>query len=61
MINQMMDHRQGTRSSVLSPSCLIDRLLDQIEKLSGFVVPAKADNPSCTDARIEARVEQLGA
>jgi hypothetical protein len=60
MINQMMEHRQGTRSWVLSPSCLIDRLLDQIEKLSAFVLPAKAGSASYMDAEIEARVEHLG-
>jgi hypothetical protein len=61
MINQMMGRVQRTGSLVLSPGCLIDTLLDHIERLSGFVLPGQADNPACCEAEIEARVEQLGA
>jgi hypothetical protein len=56
MINQMAERMCGA-----SLSMLIDRLLDQIEKLSGVIVPAQADRLSCEDTQIEARLDQLAA
>ncbi len=56
----MIEREQHTGSWVLSPGCLIDRLLDHIEKLSSFVVPSQADDRSHADAEIKARVEQFG-
>ena len=44
-----------------SLSMLIDSPLDQIEKLSGAIVPAQADRLSCEDTHIEARLDQLAA
>jgi hypothetical protein len=61
MINHVVERKQGTSSWVLSPGCLIDRILDHIEKLSSFVVSSKVDHPSHAGAKIEARVEQFGA
>jgi hypothetical protein len=60
MLNQTMQHGQRTRLWFLIPGCLIDRLLDHIEKLSSFVLPARAANPPVT-TEIEARLERLGA
>ena len=59
MINQKMQPNQGGSLWFLNPGCLIDRLLDRIEEWSGFVLPAKADNPS-SRAEIETRLERLG-
>ncbi len=59
MINQKMQPNQGRSLWFLNPGCLIDRLLDRIEELSSFVLPAKADNPPYR-AEIEPRLEQLG-
>jgi len=55
--NQTMQPNQHTSWWFLSAGCLIDKVLDRLEGLSSFVLPAKADNP--TD--IEARPEELGA
>ena len=61
MINQTMKLGQSAGSWTLSPSCLIDRLLDHIEKLSGAVAPAQVGEPSHTDVEPKARLEQFGA
>jgi hypothetical protein len=42
MINQLVERKQRS-SWVLSPGCLIDRFLDNIEKLSSLVLPLKID------------------
>jgi hypothetical protein len=61
MLNkQTMERMQRTTSWVLSPGRSIDRLLDYIETLSSFVLPAQADNPA-RGPQIEARPEQLAA
>jgi hypothetical protein len=41
----MIEGEQSTSPWVLSPSCLIDRLLDHIEKLSSFVVASGRPTP----------------
>jgi len=61
MINQTMKHSQGPRLWMLSPSCLIDKILDHLEKLCGFVVSAKTDDLLHITAEPEARLEQFGA
>jgi hypothetical protein len=59
MVNQMVQRIQGTIARVPSVARLIDRLLDQIERLSCAVLPPAADNPSYVKARVEARRERL--
>jgi hypothetical protein len=61
MINQPVERNQGTSSWVLGPGCLIDRFLDNIEKLRSFVLPPKIDDPSYGKAGIEARLEPFSA
>jgi hypothetical protein len=61
MINQLVERKQSTSSWVLSPGFLIDRFLDNIEKLSSFVLPLKIVDPSYREAEIEARLERFGA
>jgi hypothetical protein len=61
MINQMAERIRGASLSMLSPGFLIDRFLDQIEKLSGMIVPAQADKLSCEETRIEAFLDQFAA
>jgi len=60
MLNPTMRPGQRTRWWFLSPSCLIDRFLDHVEKLSGFVLPAEAANPPIA-IRIEVRVKRPSA
>jgi hypothetical protein len=61
MLTQMAERVWGADFSVVSPAYLIDRLLDQIEKLSGTLAPAQADNLSCREVYVEARLDQFGA
>jgi hypothetical protein len=57
----MIERERHASSWTLSPSCLIDRILDHIEKLGSVVVPSSADNRPHTGVEVEARIEQLGA
>ena len=41
----MIEGEPNARPWVLSPGCLIDRLLDHIEKLSSFVVASGRPTP----------------
>jgi hypothetical protein len=57
MMNQTAERMWGTGLSLLSPSYLVDRLLDQLEKLSTTMMPAQADMLSCREARVETRFD----
>jgi len=47
---------------LLNPACLIDKILDQLERLGGLVVvPTEADGRSRVAAPVEARIEQINA
>jgi hypothetical protein len=59
MVNPTIDHRQAARLWMLSPSCLIDKILDRLENLCGFVGPAKVGDPLHVETA--ARLEQFGA
>ena len=61
MISHMMVRKPATTSWLLSPSCMLDRLLDHIEKLGSVVAPVQARNPPYADSKIETRAEQFGA
>jgi len=51
---------RSASSWILHPTCLIDRLLDQLEKLSVVLAPpAQNAGLMCSQAPIEARLEQL--
>jgi len=63
MINQPTEpteHKQRILAWVLNPGWLMDRFLDQIERLSRLVVPARIDIPSYGEAKGEARLNRLG-
>jgi hypothetical protein len=54
-------NNQDTRSWLLNPSCLIDKLLDQVEKLSVVALPAQADNPAYAERQHETLLEPFGS
>ena len=56
MLNLIMQLGQRTRLRFLSPGYLVDKFLDHIERLSGFVLPAQAATPPIA-TEIEARLE----
>jgi hypothetical protein len=58
MIKQTIERVRSASFWLLNPACLIDRFLDQIEKLSAaFAVPAQGAGLSCSEAHIEARFD----
>ena len=61
MINSTIERIRGVRSWLLSPSRLLDRLLDRIEELGMSItpVPGQVDRAIHREAPIEARFDQL--
>ncbi len=57
MMHQMAERMWSAGLLMLSPGCLIDRLLDRIEDLRGVIVPAQADGLPCREVRIETRFD----
>jgi hypothetical protein len=53
-------NNQHTRSWLLNPSCLIDRLLDQVEKLSTVALPAQADTRPHAGTQRETLLKPFG-
>jgi len=57
MMNQTIERIWSTGLSLLSPGYLVDRLLDQIEKISPTMLPAQVDMLSCQETRVETRLD----
>jgi hypothetical protein len=58
MIKQTIERLRNASSWILNPTCLIDRFLDQIEKLSAVLaVPVQDAGLSHSEAHIEARFD----
>ena len=55
MINQTTERVWRSALPMLSPLCLIDRLLDWVEELGAAILPAESNARSCQLARIDAR------
>jgi hypothetical protein len=54
-------NKHDVRSWLLNPSCLIDRFLDHIEKLSSVVLPAQAGDPAYPAPPVKTLIEPLGS
>jgi hypothetical protein len=57
VINQIAERLWGASAAMLRPASLIDRLLDQIERLGVALMPAQADGLACQRIRIETRID----
>jgi hypothetical protein len=57
MMNQTIERIWSTGLALLSPGYLVDRLLDQIEKVSPMMLPAQVDVLSCQATRVETRLD----
>jgi hypothetical protein len=57
VINQLSKHLRSLSSAMLSPASLIDRLLDQIDRLGAALMPVQADQLSCQRIRSERRLD----
>jgi len=53
MINQAFAHMWRSAFSVLSPVCLIDRILDWVDELGAAILPVEDNARSCQLADIE--------
>ncbi|MCP3462607.1 MULTISPECIES: hypothetical protein [unclassified Bradyrhizobium] len=56
-MNQTVERIWSTGLSLLSPGHLVDWLLDQIEKMSPMMMPARIDMMSCQERQVEARLD----
>ena len=61
MINSTIDQIRGMRPWMLSPSNLLDRFLDRIEKLGMSIAPAHGDRAVQRETPIEVRLDHLVA
>jgi hypothetical protein len=54
MIKRTIERVRSASSWILNPTCLIDRFLDQIDKLNAvLVVPAQGAGLSHSEARLD--------
>ena len=53
MINQAFAHMWRSAFSVLSPVCLIDRILDWVDELGAAILPVQDNARACQLADIE--------
>jgi hypothetical protein len=57
VINQLSKRLRRLSSAMLSPASLIDRFLDQIDRLGAALMPVQADQLSCQRIRSERRLD----
>jgi hypothetical protein len=57
VINQISQCLWSLSSAMLNPARLIDRFLDQIERLGAALMPVQADGLACQRIRIETRID----
>jgi hypothetical protein len=57
MMKQTIERIWSTGLSLLSPGYLVDRLLDQIEKISPMLLPAPVEMLSCREVPVETRLD----
>lgn len=57
MINQISERLRGAGLAMLDPVSLVDRFLDQIERLGAALMPARADSLACQRIRIDRRID----
>jgi hypothetical protein len=61
MINRIMERALATSSWVLNPGRLVDRFLDQLDKLRELILLPQADNSLEKETQVEPRLGQFGA
>ena len=53
MINQIAVRLRGVVLAMLDPAGLVDRFLDQLERLGAVLLPLKTDGLACQRIRID--------
>lgn len=61
MMNQTAQRIWKAGSSMLRPSCLIDRFLDWVEQQGAVLAPARPDSLYVQEIRIEIRRDHIRA
>lgn len=57
MINQITERLRDAGLAMLDPARLIDRFLDQIDRLGAVLLPAQADGLARQRIRIDRRID----
>jgi hypothetical protein len=57
VINQIAERLRGVGLAMLDPANLVDRFLDQVERLGGALLPVQADGFACERIRIDRRID----
>ena len=57
MINQITVHLRGVALAMLDPAGLVDRCLDQLERLGAVLLPGKTDGLACQRIPIDRRID----
>ena len=57
MINRITERLRSVGLAMLDPVNLVDRFLDQIERLGAVLVPIAGDGLACQRIRIERRID----
>jgi hypothetical protein len=57
VINQIVQRLRELGLAMLTPTSLIDRFLDHIERLGATLMPVQADSLACQRIRIDRRID----
>jgi hypothetical protein len=57
VINRITERLRSVGLAMLDPVSLVDRFLDQIEKLGAVLLPVPTDGLACQRIRIERRID----
>ena len=57
MISEIAERLRGAGLAMLDPASLIDRFLDQIDRLSAVLLPVQAHGLACQRVRIDRRID----
>lgn len=57
MINRIAERLRSVGLAMLDPVSLVDRFLDQIERLGTGLMPIQGDGLACQRIRVERRID----
>jgi hypothetical protein len=57
VINQITERLWSVGQAMLDPAGLVDRFLDQIDRLGAALLPAQADGLACQRIQIDRRID----
>jgi hypothetical protein len=57
VIHRIAERLRGAGLAMLAPASLVDRFLDQIDRLGAVLLPIQADGLACQRVRIDRRID----